>query len=45
MSFSDEEERRRLFEKLPFYDPPIEKPKIKKLDNVDRLLMLPFYVK
>ena len=45
MSFSDEEERRRLLEKLPFYDPPIEKPKIKKRDNVDRLLMLQFYIK
>ena len=29
--------------KLPFYNKPIEKPKIKLLWNIDRLVELPFY--
>ena len=43
MSFSDEEEIKRLLNKLPFYNVPIEKTNIKKLDNADMLPELPFY--
>ena len=32
-----------LFKELPFYNEPIEKPKIKKLKYVDMLSELPFY--
>ena len=28
---------------LPFYEEPIEKPKIKRLKNIDRLVEPPFY--
>ena len=28
---------------LPFYDKPIEKPKVKRLKNIDQLAGLPFY--
>ena len=28
---------------LPFYNKPIEKPKVKRLKNIDRLVELPFY--
>ena len=31
------------FKGLPFYKKPIEKPKIKQLKNIDRLVELPFY--
>ena len=31
------------FQELPFYNKPIEKPKVKRLKNIDRLAELPFY--
>ena len=31
------------FKELPFYNKPIEKPKIKRLKIIDRLIELPFY--
>ena len=31
------------FRELPFYNKPIEKPKIKCIKNIDRLADLPFY--
>ena len=31
------------FKELPFYNKPIEKPKVKRLKNIDRLAELPFY--
>ena len=31
------------FKELPFYNKPIEKPKVKHLKNIDRLTELPFY--
>ena len=31
------------FKKLPFYNKPIEKPKFKRLKNINRLVELPFY--
>ena len=31
------------FKKLPFYNKPIKKPKVKRLKNIDRLDELPFY--
>ena len=31
------------FKKLPFYNKPIEKPKIKRWKNIDQLAELPFY--
>ena len=31
------------FKKFPFYNKPIEKPKVKCLKNIDRLAELPFY--
>ena len=31
------------FKELPFYNKPIEKPKVKRLKNVDRLVELPIY--
>ena len=31
------------FKKLPFYNKPIKKPKVKRLKNTDRLIKLPFY--
>ena len=31
------------FKELPFYNKPIEKPKVKRLKNIDRLIELPFY--
>ena len=33
------------FKELPFYNKPIEKPKIKRLKNIDQLAELPFYEK
>ena len=43
MSFGDKKEAKRLFQKLPFYNTFIEKPKIKHLKNIDLLHELPFY--
>ena len=31
------------FKELPFYNKPIEKPKIKRLKNINQLAELPFY--
>ena len=31
------------FKELSFYNTPIEKPKVKRLKNIDRLAELPFY--
>ena len=31
------------FKELPFYNKPIEKPKVKRLKNIDRLAELAFY--
>ena len=31
------------FKELPFYNKPIEKPKVKRLKNIDRLTELLFY--
>ena len=31
------------FKELPFYNKPIEKPKVKRLKNIDQLAELPFY--
>ena len=31
------------FKELPFYNKSIEKPKVKRLKNIDRLAELPFY--
>ena len=31
------------FKELPFYKKPIEKPKLKRLKNIDLLSELPFY--
>ena len=32
-----------FFKELPFYNKPIEKPKVKHLRNIDKLAELPFY--
>ena len=42
MSFSDEEEIKRLLKEKPFYKVPIEKPKIRHLNNVDMLVNFHF---
>ena len=31
------------FKEIPFHNKPIEKPKVKRLKNIDRLAELPFY--
>ena len=31
------------FKELPFYNKPIQKPKAKRLKNIDQLAELPFY--
>ena len=31
------------FKELPFYNKPIEKPKVNFLKNIDQLAVLPFY--
>ena len=31
------------FKELPFYNKPIEKPKVKRLKNIDQLVERPFY--
>ena len=41
--FWNEKEAKKIFQTLPFYNVPIEKPEIKKLSNVDLLHGLPFY--
>ena len=33
----------KYFKELPFYNKPIEKPKAKRLKNIDWLAELPFY--
>ena len=43
MSFWDEKEAKRLFQKLPLYNDLIEKLRIKHLKNIDLLHELPFY--
>ena len=43
MGFWDRKEEKRLFKKLPFYNASIEKPYIKRLNNIDLLGKLPFY--
>ena len=43
MSFWDEKEAKRLFQKLLFYNVLIEKPRIEHLKNLDLLHELPFY--
>ena len=35
----------KYFKELPFYNKQIEKPKIKRLKNIDLLSELPFYEK
>ena len=42
MSFWDEKEVKKLFQELPFYNAPVEKPYIKHLNNIDLLHELPF---
>ena len=42
-SFWDEKKVKRLFQELPFYNVPIEKPCIKRLNNLDFLHELPLY--
>ena len=34
--------RVNYFKELPFYDKPIERPKIKQLKNIDLLAEMPF---
>ena len=43
MSFWDEKEVKNCFQELPFYNVPMEKPYIKRLNNIDLLHELPFY--
>ena len=43
MSFWDEKEAKRLSQELPFYNVLIEKPRIKRVKNIDLLHGLPFY--
>ena len=47
MSFWNEKKakKKKLFQKLPFYNLLIEKPKIKHLSNIELLHKLPFYDK
>ena len=33
------------FKEIPFYNKPIEKPKVKRLKNIDQLVEVPFYEK
>ena len=42
MNFWDKKEAKRLFQKLPFYNVLIKKPRIKHLKNMDLLHELPF---
>ena len=43
MRFCDENEAKRLFQKLPYYNALIEKPRIKHLKKIDLLHEIPFY--
>ena len=43
MSFWDEKEAKRLFQKLPFYKVLTKKTRIKHLKSIDFLHQLPFY--
>ena len=43
MSSGNGKEAKRLFQILPFYNVPIEKPRIKHLKNIDLLHELLFY--
>ena len=43
MSFWDEKAAKRLFQELQFYNVLIEKPRIKRLKNIDLMRELPFY--
>ena len=43
MSFWDEKEAKILFQKFPFFNALIEKPRIKHLKNMDLHHELPFY--
>lgn len=43
MSSRDKNETKKLFQKLPFYNTFIRKPKIKGLKNIELLHELPFY--
>ena len=43
MRFCDENEAKRLFQKLPYYNALIEKPRIKHLKNIYLLHEIPFY--
>ena len=43
MSFSNEEEIKKFFKKLLFYNAPTEKSRIKNLNNVDMFREVPFY--
>ena len=43
MIFSDEKETKTLLKEQPLFNIPIEKPKTKKINNVDILNELPFY--
>ena len=44
MRFWDKKEVKRLFQELPFYNEPIEKPCIKHLNNIDLLHELLFII-
>ena len=44
-NFWYEKEAKALFQKLPFYNTFIKKPRIKHLKNIDLLHELPFYDK
>ena len=43
MIFWDEKEGKRLFQELPLCNTSIEKPRIKRLNNIDLLHEIPFY--
>ena len=43
VSFWDEKEAKKLFQKLPFYNIFIEKPKVKGFKDMNLLQELPFY--
>ena len=42
MSFWDEKQAQRLFQEVAFYNVPIEKPYIKRINNIDFLHELSF---
>ena len=43
MAISSENNDVKYFEELPFFNVSVEKPKIKRLKNIDLLTELPFY--